>query len=140
MKKILSILSASALALTMSISAFADDKPSKEEIEKAFMEYAVDEAMSDERKWKNVIENDFVLAEGYDLFIHFLDSNDYSNSKLINIDLSDEKDMKELINEFESWGVNNRAKLYPKIKWDFCSESNQRDMLETGVPSETAYQ
>ena len=133
MKKILSILSASALALTMSISAFADDKPSKEEIEKAFMEYAVDEAIGDEREWEYLLTDSFNGALNYNNFLNFLDSEEYKNSKYTDIDLSDKKDLKSLENYFYEWVQKNNPIMYPKVKWDITQTKDYDEIKESGI-------
>ena len=135
MKKILSILSASALALTMSISAFADDKPSKEEIEKAYMEYAVDEAIGDESELENAIVNDFDLALEYKAFKKFLDSDAYkSNAHLANInDLSDKSNMNDFDDSFQKWLSNNIDKIFPIDFKDFDWEFNDKTQIWTGT-------
>lgn len=143
MKKLLSIISATAIALTMSISAFADNEPTKDEIVNGFMEYEIKNTNEDE--WEYYLTESFDCAFLYNDLLYFVGSDDFANSKFANIDLSDKHELNNFEECFYEWRDKNDPTLYPKIKWGITesttsSKTGKEDMYRFQYMSEQDYE
>lgn len=129
MKKLLSIISATAIALTMNISAFADKTTNKDQIVKAYMEYGIKED-----EWEYMLRDCFSVAWVYNDLITYLNSDDFSNnSRVSNIDVTSTSDIKKLAGVFANWAEANDPILYPKVKWDLSDTKTYDEIKEDGL-------
>lgn len=131
MKKLLSIISATAIALTMSISAFADNEPTKDEIVNGYMEYEIKKTREDE--WEYILTQTFNAAFLYNDLLYFVGSDDFANSEFTNIDLTDNHELKNFEKYFYEWRDKNDPILYPKIKWDITQTKTYDEIKEDGI-------